>query len=29
MMKKELFLAIDPGAGGGLAWTDRDGVVHA
>ena len=22
-------LAIDPGASGGLAWTDREGVVHA
>lgn len=22
-------LAIDPGASGGLAWTDEDGIVHA
>jgi hypothetical protein len=23
------FLAIDPGASGGLAWRDADGIVHA
>ena len=22
-------IAIDPGASGGLAWTDRDGITHA
>jgi len=22
-------IAIDPGTGGGIAWTDRDGIVHA
>jgi hypothetical protein len=26
-MKK--LIAIDPGAGGGIAWSDRDGNVHA
>ena len=24
-----MIIAIDPGAGGGLAWRDRDGIVHA
>lgn len=22
-------ISIDPGAGGGIAWTDRDGITHA
>ena len=22
-------IAIDPGASGGMAWTDRDGIKHA
>jgi hypothetical protein len=25
----KLLLAIDPGASGGLAWTDQDGTAHA